>query len=59
MFENIENGCIVTADKSRGIQVKCNNSLLKLELLQMEGKKILDWKSFMNGFRELSNQKFQ
>lgn len=47
-FDNAVVGEVVKADKE-GIFVKCNNSLLRLDQLQLEGGKILESKDFVNG----------
>jgi methionyl-tRNA formyltransferase len=57
MFTKFQNGVIVTADKNSGITVKCNDSYINIEKLQMQGKKVLDWKSFLNG-NNLTGKKF-
>jgi len=57
-FESEKNGTIVAADKNSGIAVKTADGLLNIELLQQEGKKILDWKNFLNGSRNLQGSIF-
>lgn len=55
-FENAKNGEIVVADKS-GLVIKCNdNTYLKVLELQLEGSKRLDYKSFLNGNKNLLNK---
>ncbi|MBN2547226.1 MAG: methionyl-tRNA formyltransferase [Spirochaetes bacterium] len=56
--ENEKNGKILFADKNNGIIVKTGLGLLKLEVLQKQGKNILQWKDFLNGFRDLNNKYF-
>lgn len=57
-YKNVLDGKIIYADKNNGIVVKASDSLLNIELLQQSGKKILDWKDFLNGHRGLSGKKF-
>ncbi|MCK4799312.1 MAG: methionyl-tRNA formyltransferase [Spirochaetes bacterium] len=58
-FYNFENGKIIFADKTNGIIVKASDSLINIESLQQKGKKILDWKDFINGYRDLFLKKFE
>ena len=58
-FQNFDNGQIVFADRINGIVVKTNDFLVNIELLQQKGKKILDWKIFINGYRGMANKKFK
>ncbi len=57
-YKNEKDGKIIFADKNNRIVVKVSDSLLNIELLQQGGKKILDWKDFLNGYRDLSGKKF-
>ena len=57
-YQKIENGKILFADKINGIVVKAGDNLISLENLQQSGKKILNWKDFLNGFRNLAEKKF-
>lgn len=57
-YKLLENGRIVFADKNNGIIVKVDDSLINLEVLQLEGRKILNWLEFLNGFRQLKDKKF-
>lgn len=59
IFLNEKNGKIVYADKTHGIVVKTGNGLLKIISLQLEGKKKLLWRDFLNGFRELDKKYFE
>ena len=45
-------GTIVLADKKRGILVSASDSLIKIEKLQPEGRKVLSWKEYLVGLRE-------
>lgn len=45
-------GTVLGMDKKRGILVQTGEGLLALETLQWRTKKILDWKSFINGTRD-------
>lgn len=52
-----QNGEIVLADKT-GLVVKCgNNTFLKILQLQLEGAKILNYKDFLNGNKNLLGTK--
>lgn len=56
-FENDQSACgtVLKADKKDGVIVKCgNNTALKLLKLQLQGKKILDYKDFVNGVRDMA-----
>ena len=44
-------GKIVAVDKRHGILVQTGAGLLALRALQLQGKKRLDWRSFLNGVR--------
>lgn len=57
-YKSVIEGKIIFADKNNGIVVRASDSLLNIELLQQSGKKILDWKDFLNGYRGLSEKKF-
>lgn len=58
-YKNVKEGKIIFADKANGIVVKARDSLLNIELLQQSGKKILDWKNFLNGYKKsLSGKTF-
>ena len=46
-------GTVVGVDKAAGILVQTGNGLLALRRLQYETKKALDWRSFLNGARDL------
>ncbi len=45
-------GTVLGVDKKEGILVQTGNGVIALETLQWRTKKILDWKSFMNGSRD-------
>lgn len=45
-------GTVLGVDKKEGILVQTGNGVIALETLQWRTKKILDWKSFMNGTRD-------
>ena len=46
-----ESGCVLGTDKSSGIIVKTGKGLLALKNVQLQGKKAMNWKDFMNGSR--------
>ncbi len=45
-------GTVLGVDKKEGILVQTGDGVLALETLQWRTKKILDWKSFINGSRD-------
>ncbi len=47
-------GTVLGVDKKEGILVQTGNGVIALETLQWRTKKILDWKSFMNGSRDFA-----
>ena len=49
-------GDIIEASK-RGFIIQTINGLLSLDEVQLEGKKRMDYKSFINGFKDLINYK--
>jgi len=57
-YSNIKNGKIIFADKINGIVVKCSDKLINIEILQQMQKKVLNWKDFINGYRDLKNKQF-
>lgn len=57
-FDSLENGTVAAANKRQGIIVKTGDSYISLESLQLAGKKLLGYKDFMNGFRDLENKIF-
>ncbi len=50
-------GTIIQADK-RGLIIQCGQGLAKIINLQPQGKKIMDYRSFLNGYRCQINEKF-
>ena len=46
-------GLVLEADSRYGILVKTGRGLLYADTLQLEGRNPLDWRSFLNGHREL------
>ena len=57
-YQTIENGEVVISDNKDGIIVKTSDKLIKLIRLQIEGKKILEYKDFLNGQKDLIGKKF-
>jgi len=50
--KSIKNGTVVRADKNSGILISCKeNEILRIELLQPEGKRIMSALDFINGYR--------
>lgn len=58
LYKDLTNGKIIFADKKNGIIAKTSDSLIKIESLQKEGKKILGCIDFINGFKGLENKIF-
>jgi len=46
-------GTVVAADRQRGILVRTGAGILSVERLQLQFKKPLDWRSFLNGHPDL------
>jgi methionyl-tRNA formyltransferase len=58
--KNSKNGLVIAADKKTGILVKCNgNEIVKIELLQPEGKKTMSSVDFINGYRLKAGENFE
>jgi methionyl-tRNA formyltransferase len=57
IYKEFKPGSVIKANRIDGITVKCRDSYYNLESLQIEGKKILDYKSFLNG-NSLENKIF-
>ncbi len=51
-------GTVVEADHKEGILIKTGSGLLKILELQKEGKSKLDFKNFLNGYKDLKNKLF-
>ena len=45
-------GLVVRIDTTNGILVETGNGLLALRRLQLQSRKPLDWKSFLNGVQD-------
>ena len=55
-----KNGSVVEADRGKGILVKCGkNGILKIELLQLQGKKAMPAADFINGYRLKAGGSFE
>ena len=52
-YRSKQNGEIVISNKNSGIIVKASDGFIKLLKLQIEGKKNLDYKEFINGQKNL------
>ena len=52
VFENVEVGTVVRLDKEKGIIVKTGDSALAIKRLQLQAKKKMDYRAFINGNRE-------
>ncbi|HPO49477.1 MAG TPA: methionyl-tRNA formyltransferase, partial [Spirochaetota bacterium] len=57
-FDKVSNGTIIEASSKGGIVVKTGDSFVSLLKLQIEGKKSLDYKDFLNGHKNLKDKKF-
>ena len=51
-------GIVTAVDKSAGILVQTGNGMLSVQKLQLQNRKPLDWKSFVNGVRNLPGALF-
>ncbi len=51
-------GMIIQADKN-GLIMQGSNGTIKINTLQLEGKKMMDYRSFINGHPNLKNRYFQ
>ncbi len=57
---NEKNGLVIAADKKTGILVRCNgNEMVKIELLQPEGKRVMSSVDFINGYRLKAGESFE
>lgn len=55
-----KNGFIINADKGTGILVRCNkNEIIRIEMLQPQGKKIMSAIDFINGYRIKTGDNFE
>lgn len=52
-YESIPCGTVFGVDLEGGIQVKCREGFLRIQELQIQSKKRLDWKTFINGNRKI------
>ncbi len=57
-LERVSPGKIVGVDKTAGILVQTGNGILSVQKLQLQNRKPLDWKSFVNGVRDLPGSFF-
>lgn len=55
-FKNCSNGEIVALNKREGIIVKSADCLINLEVLQQEGKNVLECNNFINGCQSFLNK---
>jgi methionyl-tRNA formyltransferase len=53
-FEDVEAGTVLGLDKSRGIMVQTTGGLIALRRLQVQHKKVLPYREFANGIRDLA-----
>ena len=52
-FLHSEPGRVLAVDRSRGILVQTGEGILALQRIQLQAKKAMDWKSFLNGNRRI------
>jgi len=58
--KNKKNGLVIAADKKTGIFVRCNgNEMIKIELLQPGGKRVMSSVDFINGYRLKAGENFE
>jgi len=57
-YKEIINGKVICASKNNGIVVKCRDSLINIDILQTEGKKILECLCFLNGCQNFEDKIF-
>ncbi len=55
---NIKPGSLKLSSRRNGIIVKCGDGILSLKELQIEGKKRLDWREFLNGYLNINEKSF-
>jgi len=57
---NGKNGLVVKADKNTGIIIRCGkNDLVRIDMLQPQGKKVMTSADFINGYRLEAGEKFE
>lgn len=54
---NLEPGTVAVFSKAKGILVRCKSGFYAVRQLQRQGKKPMDYKSFMNGVRDFIGSK--
>lgn len=52
VFENFENGKVMSFKKGLGIFVKAGSRVLVVKTLQRQGKKVMNYQDFLNGARD-------
>ena len=55
--EKREPGSVLGVDKTKGILIQTGNGVLAMETLQLQSKKVLDFKSFLNGNPQIKEAK--
>ncbi len=59
-FKSKKNGFILNTGKDTGILVKCNkNEIIRIEILQPQGKKAMSAADFINGYRPGTGDNFE
>lgn len=59
-YKGRKNGFIIKAGKDAGILVKCNkNEIIRIEILQPQGKKVMPAVDFINGYRPGTGDNFE
>ena len=51
--ETLPAGTVIGIDKERGILIQTGDGILTVNRVQLQSKKPMDWKSFVNGVKEL------
>lgn len=54
-----ENGKILQSNKNYGILVQSGDGIVAIQSLQRQGKKELNWKDFLNGYKNFLELKFE
>ena len=57
--DNLKPGSLGLSNKHDGIIVKCGKGILIIQELQIEGKKRLNWKEFINGHLDINTKSFE
>jgi len=58
LSDKLKPGSLWLSNKHDGIIVKCGKGILSIQELQIEGKKRLNWKEFINGHLDINTKSF-